>query len=74
MTIRLCDCCKKEIHGTSMPIEIPCHIMRSEDLSGVYIDSEGNRMSGRYDKIDLCNKCSNDVFIAAFLRMKQLTV
>lgn len=61
-----CDCCGKEIKGQSMSIEVPCHHYSLKGyVASDYEDSEGNRISGRYDKIDLCNKCSNEVFSSA---------
>lgn len=68
-----CDCCGKEFSGQSMPIEVPCHhySLNGNVVSG-YEDSEGNRVSGRYDKIDLCNKCSNEVFGSAMKKFYEL--
>ena len=61
-----CDCCGKEIVGQSMPIEVPCHhYSLNGDVASCYEDSEGNKISGRYDKLDLCNKCSNEIFGSA---------
>jgi hypothetical protein len=66
MTKKFCDCCGKEISGQSMPIEVPCHHNSLYgNVSASYEDSEGNRISGRYDRIDLCNKCSNKIFSSA---------
>lgn len=66
MTKKFCDCCGKEIKGMGAPISVPCHLYSfANNVSGMYVDIEGNRISGKYDTIDLCVKCSNEVFSSA---------
>lgn len=75
MTKKFCDCCGKEIVGHSMPIEVPCHHNSLYgNVAAAYEDGEGNRVSGRYDKIDLCNKCSNEIFSSAMQTLHRLQV
>ena len=74
MTKMFCDCCGKEINGQYMPIEVPCHTYsKAGDVSSAYVDHDGNHISGRYEKIDLCNKCANEVFSCAVNKVRQLT-
>ena len=74
MTKLFCDCCGKEIKGQYMPIEVPCHTYsKVRNISSTYIDSEGNHISGKYEKIDLCNKCANEVFSCAVNKIRQLS-
>ena len=74
MTKKFCDCCGKEIKGQGMPIEVPCHVYsKAGDMSSAYVDSEGNHISGRYEKVDLCNRCANEVFSCAVAKIRQLT-
>lgn len=73
MTKKFCDCCGKEIVGHSMPIEVPCHHNSLYgNITAAYEDGEGNKVSGRYDKIDLCNKCSNEIFSSAMKMLYEL--
>ena len=73
MTKRFCDCCEREINGRYMPIEVPCHHYSLKgNLSSGYRDSEGLPVSGRYDKIDLCNECSNKIFDSAMKKFWEI--
>lgn len=68
-----CDCCGKEIKGHSMPIEVPCHhYSLNGNVASGYEDIEGNKISVRYEKINLCNKCSNKIFSSAMKEFYEL--
>lgn len=61
-----CDCCGKEYkNGRSNAIEIPVHITDTR-LMDAYVDYDGNRVSGRGSSFDLCNRCLNEVYTAAY--------
>ncbi|MGD9678123.1 MAG: hypothetical protein AB7V16_07135 [Vulcanibacillus sp.] len=73
MIKKFCDCCGKEIIGQSMPIEVPCHHYSLKgNVSSSYVDKDWNHVSGRYEKIDLCNACSNEIFSCAVNKFEQL--
>jgi len=61
-----CDACDREIERATI-LEVPCHLYSKAGTAGTlgYADSEGNRVSGRMDSIDLCNACANKAFSAA---------
>lgn len=58
-----CDSCEKEFKDINV-FNVPCHTFSLRYKSG-YSDSEGNQVSGRMDRIDLCNKCLNVAYFAA---------
>lgn len=58
-----CDSCEEETDNPNV-FEVPCHLYSKKGLSG-YSDSLGNNVSGRRDRIDLCNKCWNIAFSGA---------
>jgi len=73
MTKKFCDCCGEEIVDRCMPIEVPCHHYScANNMAYDDDDSESNQVSGRYDKIDLCNRCSNKVFASAMKKFFEL--
>lgn len=69
MIKRICDACGEE--GGNNRVFIPCHLWSKSDSLG-YADNDGNRVSGRYDEIDLCNKCNNRVYSAAVNELKRI--
>lgn len=62
-TKQYCDACGKESICRSS-ICIPVHLWSKRTETG-YVDSDMNRISGRGDHVDLCNKCCNMVFRSA---------
>ena len=71
MTKLYCDCCGEEITSKCMPISVPCHHLEN-NISSAYEDMDGNRTSGRYDKLDLCNRCSNEIFSEAMKKFYEI--
>lgn len=59
-----CDVVKKHMNTFNFPI----HIF---DENPCYVDSEMNEISGRFETIDLCNKCYNIVMRSAFKSYKE---
>lgn len=58
-----CDSCEKEINQPNV-FQVPCHIYSKRGEAG-YVDPEWNRVSGKMDSIDLCNKCINQAYVGA---------
>ena len=56
MKLTLCDACGGK--GASNQFSYRIHLDRLFDGTG-YVDSDGNRVSGRDETIDLCNRCYN---------------
>jgi hypothetical protein len=58
-----CDCCKEEKKSLNK-IEYYCHIddyFKGRNLSSAYVDNEENAVSGRSNKLQVCNKCYNKI-------------
>ena len=55
-----CDCCGKEINDRHTFNHL-VHIENNLDVCG-YSDSEGNRISSRDVKKDVCIKCYNSIY------------
>lgn len=73
MIKRFCDCCGKELSGQPMILGVPCHLWSFKDnISEIYVDNEGNAVSGRMDSIDMCNRCSNLVFGVAVKKVIEI--
>jgi hypothetical protein len=74
MTTINCDACgEKCIDYRGTKFEIPCHIAeRDKRGQRGYVTPEGEFTSGRTVEFDLCLKCSNIVYSAAFDRIKSL--
>lgn len=70
MIIRVCDACHKEVESFN-EIKIPCHLFSKRNELG-YIDNGCNRVSGRSDVIQVCNKCSNRLYGAMVEKFDQL--
>lgn len=68
----ICDGCSKEIIDGYSKLQIPCHIADEKSRGHGYIDREGNQSSGRMVDFDLCNKCSNKVYDAAYAMIKDI--
>jgi hypothetical protein len=72
-----CDACKCEITGSKNALEYLCHIddvvyadKRERNLG--YVDSVGNRISGRTVTRDLCNGCYNRVMVSAVMKIRSI--
>ncbi len=71
----ICDRCERESDQDSVEmgnwreIKIPCHIVE-DSRSVAYVDNEMVSVSGRLTKFDLCAKCVNAVYGAAFKAIK----
>jgi hypothetical protein len=61
MTRVFCDVCGKE--KPTSKVDIPVHLYSMRSSCG-YVDSEFNKISGRHDSIDMCNKCLNVAYIS----------
>ena len=71
MIKKFCDLCGVEVKGFTMDFSYPCHHgLDAVDMG--YTDREFNRVSQRYDKLELCNKCSNKVFSSAMDKTKEI--
>lgn len=71
MTKHYCDACGKEITGSNVYIDIPCHHLTT-DVRSLYTDSEGNRVSGRKERVDLCAACSNRIYSKAVQELNKI--
>lgn len=66
MTRRFCDACGTEIHGFGrLTFDYLCHIGQ-RDVSRAFVDPEGNRCSGKPVSQDVCQRCYNEIYEAAF--------
>lgn len=74
-----CDACNKEIEHVVSSFEVLCHIGDDPKGSYAFIERDDNGRltdliptSGRTDHYDLCSRCYNEVYGAAFEKFKQL--
>ena len=78
MTKIVCDICGKIVFGQLMNFSYPCHHGKDFNrLASGYEDKDGNQCSYKYESIDLCNKCSNELFSFSMKKiedMKQIGV
>jgi hypothetical protein len=59
-----CDSCLKEIGSTKRSIDVPHHLIKEERNNfGGYQDIDGNQISGKTYKKDLCIKCFNEFLL-----------
>lgn len=60
----ICDKCGDVDEHFINVLEIPCHHWShaGDGFLGNYQDGQGNSVSGKRDKIDLCNACWNIVW------------
>lgn len=66
-----CDCCKEE-KDRLVKFEFGSHLTGLDSVSG-YSDDEGNRVSGRNECLQLCNRCYNQIVsksIEEFVKIK----
>lgn len=59
-TIVVCDVCGKVSGNQSSHNKFEYKIHLNDKNTG-YQDTEGNKVSGRYLSVDLCNKCYNKI-------------
>jgi len=60
-----CDNCGEEKSPRNIKtFPVPCHLYEFAGKAG-YVDNDWNAVSGRYNNIDLCNKCLNIAYTAA---------
>lgn len=60
-----CDACDEEFAANELnSVAVPCHLYNLKFKNG-YVDHKNNRVSGKSDLVDLCNKCSNIFYSAA---------
>ena len=71
MTKHYCDACGKEITGSNVYIDIPYHFL-AESLLDYYMDKDGNPISGRKERIDLCIVCSNRIYGKAVQELNKI--
>jgi hypothetical protein len=64
MTLYFCDVCGKQVKRLNT-FSFPCHLNPSSKDGMGYVDNDFNAVSGRDDSIDICNKCSNEMYSAA---------
>lgn len=67
MIKHICDSCGDD--EAKNRVSIPCHLWSKSGEIG-YVDSDGNRVSGRFDELDLCNGCLNRFYSAAVSTLK----
>lgn len=60
---------RDQARSIAKKVEVPCHI--AEQKLGQYIDLEGEAVSGRMVEFDLCAKCLNEFYSAAFKTIKK---
>lgn len=75
----ICDACGKEIEHKVCQFEVLCHIGEDAMRSYAFVerDDKGKMKdliptSGRTDHYDLCQRCYNEIYEAAFEKFKQL--
>jgi len=75
MIKRYCDCCTKEIPQgrTGNTFSYLCHIDGILDGNAMYIDFDGNAISGRVVTKDLCMACYNRVMVEAVKKCRELS-
>lgn len=61
-----CDCCGKEIQGNGNVFHWLCHLTDTANgkVAG-YVDGDGQSVSGREDKAELCNGCYNEIVVVS---------
>lgn len=65
-----CDKCGKEKKSTDLyKFSFRCHLNPNTHINNCYIDSEGNRVSGRDDSVELCASCYNKVVMPAVKKL-----
>jgi len=76
MTKHYCDACGKEIAGSNVYIDIPYHFLAESLLAYMdklnYRDEDGNTISGRRERADLCIGCSNRIYGKAVQELKKI--
>lgn len=66
-----CDCCAIELKDCKNVIEIPCHI--AEKITHGYTEPRTlEPVSGRTVSFDMCARCTNLVFNAAFAEIEKI--
>ena len=71
MTKVICDICGSD--KSHNQFSVLCHLASfANDALNSYTDNEGNRVSGRPDSFDLCNKCYNEVMGVAMKKFYEL--
>ena len=70
----ICDVCGKERERSLNKFSYLCHIddVIEGNISNGYVDNDGNRISGRENSVDLCNKCYNEIVFAAVKKMEDM--
>lgn len=71
MTKHYCDACGKELEISNYYIDIPCHFLQ-ESLLDYYRDKDGNPISGRKERVDLCAACSNRIYGKAVQELNKI--
>jgi len=71
MTKHYCDACGEELTTSNNYIDIPYHFL-AESLLDCYTDKDGNPISGRKERIDLCIVCSNRIYSKAVQELKKI--
>jgi len=66
MIIYKCDRCGCEMDHPQNTISLPIHIVSKKHNVNGYIDAENNPVSGRKVEYQMCNKCANIVYQAAW--------
>jgi len=71
MTKYYCDVCGKELTTLRYYIELPYHFL-AESLLDCYTDKDGNPVSGKKEKLDLCASCSNRIYGKAVQELQKI--
>ena len=71
MTKHYCDACGKELTTSNNYIDIPYQFL-AESLLDYYRDKDGNPISGRKERVDLCITCSNRIYGKAAQELKTI--
>lgn len=69
-----CDACGEQLPTGSGPNKYSyrCHLTKPLSVSSGFADRDGNRVSGRDDTIDLCNRCYNDVVMPSIKKLREI--
>lgn len=71
MTKHYCDACGKELTTSNNYIDVPYHFL-AESLLDCYTDKDGNPISGKKERVDLCIGCSNRIYGKAVQELKKI--
>lgn len=69
-----CDACNKEIEEPPRRLQVLCHIedMVRKHTVHLYVNNNGDAISGRTEEYELCATCYNKIMGAAMVKMVEI--